>query len=119
MTSLSPPILSGAGAATAISQWAAAIPLLYRLNKSIPFNLSQQKGFLSQAVQSYATAGSLIMLRTVAKIAGTVHDLSSLPSHLDIPLTNLIFDLIYVWQHIPSHHPLLPGLELSLWQHIH
>ena len=68
--SLSQPTLSGAGAATAISQWAAAIPLLYLLHKSIPFNLSQQTGFLRQAVQSYATAGSLIMLRTVAKIAG-------------------------------------------------
>ena len=60
---------AGAGAATAVSQWAAAIPLLYLLNKSIPFNLLKQKGFIQQALQSYAAAGSLIMLRTVAKIS--------------------------------------------------
>ena len=60
----------GAGAATAVSQWAAAIPLLYLLNKSIPFNIfGRPQGFFKQAFQSYATAGSLIMLRTVAKIS--------------------------------------------------
>ena len=61
---------AGAGAATAISQWAAAIPLLYLLHRSIPFNvLSSKTGFFTQAFQAYATAGSLIMLRTVAKIS--------------------------------------------------
>ena len=61
---------AGAGAATAVSQWAAALPLLYLLNKSIPFNLfGREKGFFRQAIQAYATAGGLIMLRTVAKIS--------------------------------------------------
>jgi putative MATE family efflux protein len=61
---------AGAGAATAISQWVAAVPLLYLLHKSIPFNIfGMEKGFLEQAIASYSRAGSLILLRTVAKIA--------------------------------------------------
>ena len=61
---------AGAGAATAISQWCTAIPLLYFLNKSIPFNISGGKdGVLKSAYSSYAKAGSLLLLRTVAKIS--------------------------------------------------
>lgn len=60
---------AGAGAATAISQWVAATPLLYLLYKSIPFNLfTQKKGFFKESVDSYIRAGSLIMLRTISKI---------------------------------------------------
>ena len=61
---------AGAGAATAVSQWAAAIPLIYLLNKSIPFNLfGREKGFFRKAITAYVTACGLIMLRTVAKIS--------------------------------------------------
>ena len=61
---------AGAGAATAVSQWAAAIPLIYLLNKSIPFNLfGREKGFFRKAISAYVTACGLIMLRTVAKIS--------------------------------------------------
>lgn len=61
---------AGAGAATAISQWVTALPLMYLLKKSIPFSLRNQKeGFLEAAVQSYMKAGGLIMIRTIAKIS--------------------------------------------------
>ena len=61
---------AGAGAATAISQWVTAIPLMYLLQKSIPFSfLGQNKGFFEAALSSYVKAGGLIMLRTIAKIA--------------------------------------------------
>lgn len=61
---------AGAGAATAVSQWVTALPLMYLLHKSIPFSLTSQKeGFLEAAVQSYLKAGGLIMLRTIAKIS--------------------------------------------------
>lgn len=61
---------AGAGAATAISQWVTAVPLIYLLHKSIPFTLfGQQKGFFESAVSSYMKAGGLIMLRTIAKIS--------------------------------------------------
>lgn len=61
---------AGAGAATAVSQWVTAIPLLYLLNKSIPFRWEgREKGFLKDAIVSYFRAGGLIFLRTVAKIS--------------------------------------------------
>lgn len=61
---------AGAGAATAISQWVSAIPLLYMLNKSIPFNIfGREKGFFKSAISAYSKAGGLIFLRTVAKIS--------------------------------------------------
>ena len=45
---------AGAGAATSISQWVAAIPLLYLLNKSIPFSLRGQKeGFFRDSLKAY------------------------------------------------------------------
>ena len=61
---------AGAGAATAISQWVAAVPLMYLLHKSVPFSLlGQNKSFFQTALNSYMKAGGLIMIRTIAKIA--------------------------------------------------
>jgi putative MATE family efflux protein len=60
---------SGAGAATAISQWVTAIPLIYFLNKSIPFTMLLKGGGLQKAAQSYFKAGGLILMRTIAKIS--------------------------------------------------
>jgi putative MATE family efflux protein len=61
---------AGAGAATAVSQWITAIPLLYLLNKSVPFNIfGREKGFFKNAISAYSKAGGLILLRTVAKIS--------------------------------------------------
>ena len=59
---------AGAGAATAISQWVSAVPLLYMLNKSIPFSVMVKKESLSKAAMAYFQAGGLIFMRTVAKI---------------------------------------------------
>jgi putative MATE family efflux protein len=60
----------GAGAATAISQWVTAVPLLYLLYKSIPFNIFRiEKESLRNAFKSYLNAGGLILLRTIAKIS--------------------------------------------------
>ena len=62
--------LSGAGLAFAFSQWLTVIPLLFLLNKSIPFRLvGLEKGFFKFAMASYLRAGSLILLRTIAKIS--------------------------------------------------
>jgi putative MATE family efflux protein len=61
---------AGAGAATAISQWVTALPLLYLLNKSVPFTLRGGNSKVWQtAFQSYFQAGGLILLRTIAKIS--------------------------------------------------
>jgi putative MATE family efflux protein len=61
---------AGAGAATAISQWVSAVPLLYLLNKSVPFNIfGREKGFFKNAITAYTKAGGLILLRTIAKIS--------------------------------------------------
>ena len=61
---------AGAGAATSISQWVAAAPLLYMLYKKTGFSLTGQKeGFFRESIRSYVKAGSLIMLRTISKIA--------------------------------------------------
>ena len=62
---------AGAGAATAISQWVTAIPLIYLLEKSIPFSQIRKKGgnVFKSAFQQYIKAGGLIMIRTIAKIA--------------------------------------------------
>lgn len=66
---------AGAGAATSISQWIAVIPQIIFLHRSIPFKLfgSSGQGSGSQvfqtAAKSYAKAGSLVLLRTIAKIA--------------------------------------------------
>lgn len=60
----------GAGAATAISQWITAIPLMYLLNKAIPFNIFRKDNkFLGYAFKAYFNAGSLMLLRTIAKIS--------------------------------------------------
>ena len=65
---------AGAGAATAISQWVSVIPMLLFLNRSIPFSVlgSREDGsrakVLTNAFTSYAKAGSLVLLRTIAKI---------------------------------------------------
>lgn len=63
---------AGAGAATAISQWISVLPQIYLLNKSIPFfTKSNKSGFevLSNAASSYFKAGSLVLIRTISKIA--------------------------------------------------
>ena len=61
---------AGAGAATAISQWVTAIPLLYMLNKTVKFNIfGREKGFFKSAIAAYSKAGGLIFLRTLAKIS--------------------------------------------------
>jgi putative MATE family efflux protein len=60
----------GAGAATAISQWITAIPLLYYLHKAIPFNIFRKDNkFLSSAFSAYFKAGGLILIRTIAKVS--------------------------------------------------
>jgi len=66
---------AGAGAATAISQWVTALPLVYLLNKSVPFiqfnsrSSSNKKSVLKQAIESSYKAGGLLLLRTIAKIS--------------------------------------------------
>ena len=66
---------AGAGAATAISQWVTALPLVYLLNKSIPFiqfnsrEGGNKKSVLKQAIDSYYKAGGLLLIRTIAKIS--------------------------------------------------
>ena len=59
--------VSGAGAATAISQWVTAVPLLYMLYRNIPFSLLESDN-LSNAAKAYLNAGSLILMRSIAKI---------------------------------------------------
>ena len=60
----------GAGLATAISQWITAIPLLYLLNKSIPFNVfNRDNNALANAYNAYFKAGGLLLIRTIAKIS--------------------------------------------------
>lgn len=62
--------LAGAGAATAVSQWVTAIPLLYLLNRSVPIKVfGRDKNFFRNALTAYMKAGALILLRTVAKIS--------------------------------------------------
>lgn len=61
---------AGAGAATAIAQWATAIPLLFLLNQSIPIKITgRDRSFYKNAASSYYHAGSLVFIRTVAKVA--------------------------------------------------
>ena len=66
---------AGAGLATAISQWITIMPMMYFLNKKIPFITliterdENTQGFLHSALQSYYKAGGLLLLRTVAKIS--------------------------------------------------
>jgi Na+-driven multidrug efflux pump len=61
---------AGAGAATAISQWCAVLPMLYVLNRYIPFSIKGKPGeYLADAFQDYFKAGSLILVRTIAKIS--------------------------------------------------
>jgi putative MATE family efflux protein len=62
--------VAGAGAANSISQWVAALPMLYLLNKSIPIQLiGRERGFFRKALRSYVEAGGFIFLRTLAKIS--------------------------------------------------
>ncbi len=62
--------VTGAGAATSISQWVTALPLLYMLNKNIPFSLTGSLGYyLRNAFKDYFISGSLILIRTIAKIS--------------------------------------------------
>lgn len=61
---------AGAGAAIAVSNWCAVVPLLYVLNKAVPLNLfGHSKSFFTEALQSYFQTGSLMFLRTGAKIS--------------------------------------------------
>lgn len=83
---------AGAGAATAISQWCTAIPLLYFLNRSTKFasyytqpaaligedasksaaalKLARERAAaLQAAIQMYVKAGGLILIRTIAKVS--------------------------------------------------
>lgn len=60
---------SGAGAATAISQWCTVVPILYMLNRSVPIRiLGRSRSFFQGAVAAYWEAGGLLLLRTLAKI---------------------------------------------------
>ena len=68
--------LAGAGVANAVCQWATALPLLYLLNKAIPFSIftRQIKGPEAAAeakiaFKTYFKAGGMILLRTIAKIS--------------------------------------------------
>ena len=68
--------LAGAGVANAVCQWATALPLLYLLNKSIPFSIFNRniKGPEAAveakiAFKTYFQAGGMILLRTIAKIS--------------------------------------------------
>jgi putative MATE family efflux protein len=61
---------AGAAAALSISQWLAAVPLLYLLHKSIPFDIyHQDTSRLAYAFSNYFRAGTLILFRTIAKIS--------------------------------------------------
>jgi len=61
---------AGAGAATAVSQWVTAVPLLYLLNKTVPIKVfGRSKEFYKEAFESYLRAGGLLLLRTMAKIS--------------------------------------------------
>lgn len=61
---------AGAGAALAVSQWVAAIPLLYLLHNAIPFNIFDLNGGkIESAFKEYTKAASLILVRTIAKIS--------------------------------------------------
>ena len=86
---------AGAGAATAISQWCTAVPLLYFLNRSTQFVsyytqpaaltsstnstsattiaalklTAERAAALKAAIQMYLRAGGLILIRTIAKVS--------------------------------------------------
>jgi putative MATE family efflux protein len=61
---------AGAGAATAISQWITALPLLYFLHQMIPIRFwNRSWSFYQRAWNSYVAAGSLLLLRTIAKVS--------------------------------------------------
>ena len=61
---------AGAGAAIAVANWCAVLPLLYVLNKAVPLNLlGHSRSFFWEALQSYFQTGSLMFLRTGAKIS--------------------------------------------------
>lgn len=60
---------AGAGLATSIGQWAVVIPLLYLLQQRITrLKFTWDWQFYSKAFSSYWTAGSMIFLRTLAKV---------------------------------------------------
>lgn len=63
---------AGAGAATAISQWTAAIPLVVLLHRKIAplsFGGNGDRRSFRQALQTYIRVGSLLLFRTMAKVA--------------------------------------------------
>jgi len=62
--------ISGLGLAFSLSQWLIVLPLLYLLYQKTPFQIvGLEMNFLRKALVSYLKAGSLIFLRTVAKIS--------------------------------------------------
>ena len=82
----------GAGAATAIAQWIAVLPQLYLLNRTMPFSLlGGGKGWdvLKAAAKSYYKAGSLVLLRTIAKIACYTYTASAAARLGTIPMAGL------------------------------
>jgi Na+-driven multidrug efflux pump len=59
---------SGAAAGTAIAQYAALIPLLYSLNRRVDIDVLGQLSELGDTLKEYLRAGSLVLIRTVAKV---------------------------------------------------
>eukprot|EP01041_Mallomonas_annulata_P000297 gene297-533_t len=89
---------AGAGAATAISQWICVLPQLYLLNRTMPFSvLLGQKGgqLIKTAASSYFKAGSLVLLRTIAKIAAYTYTATAAARLGTIPMAaySLTFNL--------------------------
>lgn len=59
---------SGAAAGTAIAQYAALVPLLFSLNRRVGIDVLGQLSELGDTLKEYLRAGSLVLLRTVAKV---------------------------------------------------
>jgi len=59
---------SGAAAGTAIAQYIALVPLLLALNKQVPIDVVGQISKLGEALKSYLSAGSLVLIRTFGKV---------------------------------------------------
>ncbi len=99
---------AGAGAATAISQWVTALPLVYLLNRSIPFiqfnsrSSSNKKSVLKQAIDSYYKAGGLLLLRTIAKISAYTITSKAAAKLGAIPMAaySLTFNLGFATSHL-------------------
>jgi Na+-driven multidrug efflux pump len=59
---------SGAAAGTAIAQYIALVPLLLALNKQVPIDILGQMSKLGDALKSYLSAGSYVLVRTLGKV---------------------------------------------------